>query len=624
MARRIIVASIFFFASWLSAAAQEWTQVRAPHFIIATDAGEKKGQEAAFRFEQMRSAFGFLLQRSNISIPLTTEVVAFRSRQELERFSDHSNGSAPEKSGLFLHGQDRQFILLDLSSTDPYAPVLHDFGLMLLEANYPRTQPWFDEGFAQYFAAAQITNKEIAVGGTGQREILNTSAWIPFADLAKMAREPKSDVDRSRQALFNAECWILVHYIFAQHKLAEAGNYFDLAENHGVSAAEAVRRAFGVDAATFLKEVQDYYRAGRAVPERIATPQSLQPDLFVIKRIAPLDAQAVLADLHAHSREHRDAAVAEYEAILKAAPNNSLAYRGLGYIAMEKGDLASASKHFKDALAINAKDPRLLYLAARLLMLRPDPEKIHRSDPAMMESYLVGATNLDGDFAEAWNLLAYARRLQDKVEPAIDAAVNAVKLSPRNERYQQILAQLYVDARQWDNAKYVFTALSWSENAATASEARTMLAGIERAKQTGEKITAGGRPTQSAPQPANEEDKVIDHGIDKATDAPADKPDMRPVKFMRATLAGVSCDGKSAVLNLASSGPAGKGAKTARVRMVKMLVPDIQQVILVNVDTFSCDWRNRQVALNYKEGASPNPVAKAGAYEGDVVSIEMR
>src|SRR5436305_1053833 len=108
---------------------------------------------------------------------------------------------------------------------------------------------------------------------------------------------------------------------------------------------------------------------------------------------------------------------------------------------------------------------------------------MHRSDPAMMESYLVGATNLDGDFAEAWNLLAYARRLQDKVEPAIDAAVNAVKLSPRNERYQQILAQLYVDARQWDNAKYVFTALSWSENAATASEARTMLAGIERAKQ---------------------------------------------------------------------------------------------------------------------------------------------
>jgi len=54
-----------------------------------------------------------------------------------------------------------------------------------------------------------------------------------------------------------------------------------------------------------------------------------------------------------------------------------------------------------------------------------------------------------------------------------------------------------------------------------------------------------------------------------------------------------------------------------------MLVPDIQQVILVGVDTFSCDWRNQKVALNYKQGASPNMVANAARYEGDVVSIEM-
>ncbi len=56
---------------------------------------------------------------------------------------------------------------------------------------------------------------------------------------------------------------------------------------------------------------------------------------------------------------------------------------------------------------------------------------------------------------------------------------------------------------------------------------------------------------------------------------------------------------------------------------MKMLVPDIQQVILVGVDSFSCDWHNQKVALNYKEGASPNMVANAAEYAGDVVSIEM-
>jgi tetratricopeptide (TPR) repeat protein len=569
----------------------------------------------------MRSAFGFLLQRSTINIPVSTEIVAFRNHEGIERVSDHTNRMAAGKSGFFLRGEDRQFIVLDLSSADPYGPVLHDFGLMLLEANYPRTEPWFDEGFAEYFANAQITNKEIAVGGGGQNQVLNSSPWIPFAELAKMGSEAKSETGSSRQALFNAESWILVHYIFDQHKLAEAANYFDLVENHAVSPAEAVRRAFDVDASTFLKDVQKYFQSGGAVPHRIATPQTLQPDLFTIKKVTSLEAQSVIADLHAHSREHRDAAVGEYEAILKNEPNYELAYRGLGYIAMEKGDLTSTAKHFKDALAINAKDSRLLYLAARLLMLRPDPDRVHRSDPAMMESYLVGSTNLDGDFAEAWNLLAYARRRQDKTEPAIDAAVNAVKLSPRNEKYQQTLAQLYVDAHQWDNAKYVYTALSSSDNVETAKAAKDMLGAIDRARQTGEKIAAGGGSSEPAPE-LKDDDKAIDHGTDKAANASLEKPDLRPVKFMRATLAGVSCDGKTAVLNLAVASAA-KGTKTARIRSMKMVVPDIQQVILVGVDTFSCDWRNQKVALNYKEGASPNVVANAKSYDGDVVSIEM-
>src|SRR5207249_103328 len=118
-------------------------------------------------------------------------------------------------------------------------------------------------------------------------------------------------------------------------------------------------------------------------------------------------------------------------------------------------------------------------------------------------------------------------------------------------------------------------------------------------------------------------DLVIDHGAEKSAAVSTEKPDTRPMKFMRATLAGVSCDGKSAVLNLALASESAKGGKSPRVRLLKMLVPDIQQVILVGVESFSCDWRNQKVALNYKEGASPNMIANAKSYDGDVVSIEM-
>jgi tetratricopeptide (TPR) repeat protein len=339
--------------------------------------------------------------------------------------------------------------------------------------------------------------------------------------------------------------------------------------------------------------------------------------------LVTLQAQAALADLHAHSREHRDEATREFEAILKLDPNHELAHRGLGYIALEKNDLAGAAQHLKEARAINAKDPRLLYYSARLLTVRPDPENVHRSDPAIMETYLVGTTNLDADFADAWHLLADARRRQNKLEIAIDAEVNAMKLSPRNESYQQGLARLYVEARQWDNAKYVFSALRSSRNEDTAKAAETMLSAMEQVMQNGGTIKLPAEPAAAQASQLPPEEQVIDHGQNNAANVAPEKPDSRPVKFMRATLAGVACDGKSAVLNLALTAAPAKGSKSTRIRLVKMLVPDIQQVILVGVDTFSCDWRNQKVALNYKQGASPNMVANAAKYEGDVVSIEM-
>ena len=621
MIRRFLIALFLLFPSLMQAADGDWAEVRSPHFVIITDAGEKRGREVALRFEQMRSVFGTLLQRSALNIPVFTEVVAFRNRPEIEKYSSGPAGAA----GFFLRAPDHQFIALDLSSTDPYAPVLHEFAHVLLDANYPRTQPWFDEGFAQYFSAAQITNKEVLLGGAhpGDSQALNASPWMSFADLAKIEVKPSSDEATSRHSLFYAQSWAVVHYIFDQRKLAEAGNYFDLTENHQTSTGEAARRAFGVDAATFMSGVQSSYQAGHVTPYRIPTPESLQPDLFPTKKLAALEAQGALADLHAHSREHRAEAMREFEAIVKADPNNELAHRGLGFIALESNDLSAADKHLKEARAINAKDARLLYYSARLLALRPDPENIHRSDPAIMETYLVGATNLDADFADAWHLLADARRRQNKIEIAIDAEANAVKLSPRNESYQQALARLYVDGRQWDNAKYVYGALKTSRNESTANGAEKMLSAIEQVKQNGGKIALPAEAAAAAAIQPTPEEQVIDHGPNNSTNAASEKPDTRPVKFMTATLAGVSCDGKSAVLNLATTAAPAKGSKTTRVRLVKMLVPDIQQVILVGVDTFSCDWRNQKVALNYKEGASPSMVANAAKYEGDVVSIEM-
>jgi hypothetical protein len=623
MYRRSAIALLLLLPCVLRAADQPWTEVRTPHFVLMTDAGEKKGAEVGLRFEQMRSVFGTLLQRAKINIPVPTEIIAFRNHGEIEKYAGLFHGKPVEVAGFFQPGHDRNFIAVDLSLEDPYEVVFHEYAHMLLNANYPRTQVWFDEGFAEYFSATQITNKEVAVGGAheGHAYLLNNSSWMPLTDLFRVT--PGSKVyneNGDHRSLFYAESWVMVHYIFDRHKLPETAQYFDLAENQKMTPAEAITKAFGMDANALMKDVQSYYRSGHATLWRVPTPESLHPDLFPIQKMVTLDAQAILADLHAHSQDYQDIAASEFEAILKVDPNYMPAHRGLGYIALYKKDLPNAAKHFKDAIALNAKDPRVLYYSAVLLSMRQDEREMHPSDPALMETYLVGATNLDPDFAEAWNLLAYARMEQDKFDLAIAAATNAVKLNPREENYQQNLGNAYIAARQWDNAKYVFTALKSSQNEAVAQNAAEILGMIERAKE-GEKFVFRKSPGVEQAKAIAPEEQVVDHG--QETVRLSEKPDMRPVKFLKATLAGVSCEGKSAVLELALTPAVAKGAKPTRIRLIKMLVPDIQQVILINADTFSCDWRNQKVALNYKEGPAPNTVANAASYEGDVVSIEM-
>jgi hypothetical protein len=43
---------------------------------------------------------------------------------------------------------------------------------------------------------------------------------------------------------------------------------------------------------------------------------------------------------------------------------------------------------------------------------------------------------------------------------------------------------------------------------------------------------------------------------------------------------------------------------------------DYRSILLIGADDFSCDWRDRQVTVNYKPNGAAN--------NGDLVSLEMR
>ena len=57
----------------------KWIEVHSPHFSVVTDAGEKRGREAAARMEQMRSVFGQLILKDKLKMSVPVTVIALKS-----------------------------------------------------------------------------------------------------------------------------------------------------------------------------------------------------------------------------------------------------------------------------------------------------------------------------------------------------------------------------------------------------------------------------------------------------------------------------------------------------------------------------------------------------------------
>src|SRR5215471_13917372 len=174
---------------------QQWVEVRSPHFSVATDAGEKRGREVAVRFEQMRAVFAAVMTKVNVNNPVPLQIVAFRNTKEMRQFAPLWHGKPTEVSGLFQGGSDRSFIMLDMSVENPWQVVFHEYAHQLMNGVLSRPlDPWFEEGFAEYFSTIEVDNKEARVGKPSGDAylILRQNGMLKIADLFKVRQNSQT------------------------------------------------------------------------------------------------------------------------------------------------------------------------------------------------------------------------------------------------------------------------------------------------------------------------------------------------------------------------------------------------------------------------------------------------
>jgi tetratricopeptide (TPR) repeat protein len=451
-----------------------------------------------------------------------------------------------------------------------------------------------------------VDNKEARVGKIPEDtyRVLQGTGMMRVVELFRVQQYSKTyNESGDHRNVFYAESSLLVHYLYDNQQMLKVADYFDAVRNHKESVEEATQKAFGMTPEQLDKALRNYLNSGHFKYYPMATPAGIVAAQFTEAPVSTADARAVLADVDAHSPDHHDRALGEFEDVLKTDPNNASALRGAGYSYLQRQDFEHAGEYFRKAAQQDSKDPRVHYYNAMLMNRSGALTDREKSEEVKKE--LETALALDPKLADAYSLLAYAQAFSGEPEKGLATMKKAVELSPRNETYQTNLANIYLANHKMDEAIALFQVLASSANPQVSGRATVSLAQAQQFKDQSKsyQLRVENRTSEHA---LRVRDAVPDSSAKVEAEIEMEKPAAAPaVRFIKGKITGVDC----------SAAPAAWLTFVSGSRPLKLYVGDSRHVVLFGADSFSCEWKNKNVAVNYRDRQDGG---------GDVVSLEIQ
>jgi tetratricopeptide (TPR) repeat protein len=584
----------------------QWVEIHSPHFSVITDAGDRRGRDVAVRFEQMRAVFGSLMVKAKVNTPVPLQIIAFRNSKELRQFTPIWKGKATQLAGLFQGGADRCFILLDMSAENPWQVVFHEYAHQLMNGTLSEQfDPWFEEGFAEYFRTITVDGREADVGKIPEDEyyVLERVGWMKLGNLFRV--QQYSDTYNGNNAgrdVFYAESGMLVHYLYDNGLVPKVGDYYTLVRDKHVPIDAAIQQAFGMSPVEFDKALHTYASSGRFKYYKLAAPAGSDSKSYTSAPLSSVNARVILADAHLHSSDYQKAAGEEFGAVLKEDPNNAAALRGLGYSYLMKHDLEKAGEYFHRSAALNSNDPRVLYYSA-VLSFQENAASLggDTSRVQSMQRELEQSIKLDPDFADTYSVLASTYELQGKVEPAIAVSQKAIELNPRNTQYRFQLAELFLRHKQMDDAMTVLRVLQSSSDAQVVAQAAERLEQVQEYRERVQSATQFSSPQLSSRGSVGQGPHQVEVVAPEAASSGA------PVvaNYLKGELLSVDC----------STAPAATLTVLVGRKTWRLHTANSAKTVIIGADQLSCSWTKQKVAVNYRE---------TGDGQGDIISLEVQ
>ncbi len=487
MARLAILVAILVHADAFGASDpnQGWIEVRSPHFVVASNAGEKEARRIADQFEQIRTLFHTAFGTLRVDPAQAVLILAAKNENTMKMLlpEDWEVKGHVHPAGVYQQGEDKHYVIVRLDSrgANPFHSLYHEYTHALLHLNFRGLPLWLEEGLAEFYGNSRLSEKESRIGTIDETHlyILGQNKLLPIEMLLNVEESSPYYNEANQASVFYAESWALVHYLMLDPEAQQRQllkNFLASWEKSG-NQIEAAEQAFG-NLERFGQIIEGYSRQRTFRVALLKNGQQAADKSYTVRSLPAGEVLALRGDCATHRNKFEQAKPLVEQAV-QAEPNLSLSHEVLGYYLYRTGDHSEADTEMKRAMEVGSTSFVAPYYHG-LLLIRGGLAGAEVLQQAIQS--LQKATQINPQFAPAFEGLAQAYSLnQETQKQAVDAGIRAAKLDPTTHAYAINLVYLLLNNNRDVDAKQLAQRLL--EKAKSPAEIQTARDLLERVKE---------------------------------------------------------------------------------------------------------------------------------------------
>jgi tetratricopeptide (TPR) repeat protein len=456
-----------------------WHEAKSKHFIVYADEDPRELKRYAEKLERFDQAVRYVRKMDDPDLSDSGRVKLFvlpdaeSVGQLLGSFAvrgfyvTRASGSyafVPRRSGSTMIMGASGGIGLVKDSLNAQEVFFHEYAHHLQLQNWAGVMPvWVSEGFAEFFATAEIDkNGNVTIG-----KFPSYRSWEVFLGNSLSADEVVSaDYENLNfyeiYALYGRS-WLLTHYLtMSANRRGQLNRYLDGIEK-GMKPRDSAKAAFG-DLKALQHELDDYIKP-RTVLGLTVGAQVIPIGPVTVRQLASGQAAMMPVQIRSKAGVNKDTApkvAGQARRIAAAFPHDPAVQSALSEAEFDAKNYAAAEAAADRALAADPTNlDALIYKGRSELELAK--AKSAQANWDEIRAWFTRANKVDTENAEPLALFyeTFAAAGQRPSSNALDALLYAVDLAPRDDDLRMSAVRALVLANKLKDAKELFAPVAY-------------------------------------------------------------------------------------------------------------------------------------------------------------------